>query len=336
MIEQDDNDVGNDDENDWMSKLLKSPMLKNIPFEDIPKIFMLFDKIEVIKKDTIIKQGEAGDYYYIIVEGRFRVSRKNKNQKKEVKLADLEEGSGFGEEALIGHIGRNATVTALTNGSLIRIKEKDFINLIKEKALNSISYDETEKKVKEGGICLDARFKNEFDKTALKLEGCINFPLDTLRLEANKLDNTKEYIVYCDNGARSAIEAFLLMERGFNVSYLEGGIESLSPQNNEGKELETEGNEVEKGVFANEPEKDLQSDIPSINTNQIISEQTDILLKFNLGNDKEMSDLSKVLNVVLSNIYKQLEQALEDKANLAAEKRIVEKKLKSVIDKNNN
>ena len=47
MIEQRDNNVSNDDENDWMSKLLESPMFKNIPFEDIQKIFMLFEKIEV-------------------------------------------------------------------------------------------------------------------------------------------------------------------------------------------------------------------------------------------------------------------------------------------------
>jgi len=49
-----------------------------------------------------------------------------------------------------------------------------------------------------------------------------------------------------------------------------------------------------------------------------------------------MNDMSKVLKVILSEIYKQLEQALEEKANLAAEKRIVEEKLQSLLDKNNN
>ncbi|MEE8298290.1 MAG: hypothetical protein V3R67_02805, partial [Thermodesulfobacteriota bacterium] len=72
------------------------------------------------------------------------------------------------------------------------------------------------------------------------------------------------------------------------------------------------------------------------NTAQITSEQNDILSKLNLGDDKDMNEMSKVLSVVLSNIYKQLEQALEDKAILAAEKRIVEDKLKSVLDENKN
>ncbi|MCH6575489.1 MAG: cyclic nucleotide-binding domain-containing protein [Bacteroidetes bacterium] len=335
MIEQEDNNVSKD-ENDWMSNLLKSPMFKNIPFEDIQKIFMLFEKIEVAKNDTIIKQGEAGDYYYIIEEGRFRVSRKIKNQKKKFKLADLESGAGFGEEALIGNVARNATVTALTNGNLIRIKESDFVNLIKEKVLKSISYDDTKKMVKDGAICLDARFKNEFDKAALKLKGCINSPINTLRLEADKLDKNKEYIVYCNNGARSAIVAFLLMERGFNVSYLEGGLEELPLPDSKDKEPDIKDDEAEQDELAKKSKKDSQAEMPSINTAQIISEQNDIFSKLNLGDDKDMNEMSKVLSIVLSNIYKQLGQALEEKANLAAEKRIVEEKLQSLLDKNNN
>ena len=334
MIEQEDNNIGSDDETDWMSKLLESPMFKNIPFEDIQKIFMLFEKIEVVKNDTVIKQGEAGDYYYIIEEGRFRVSRRIKNQNKDFKLADLEDGAGFGEEALIGDVARNATVTALTDGNLIRIKESDFVNLIKEKVLNSISYDDTKKMVKDGAICLDARFKNEFDRATLKLKGCINSPLNTLRLEADKLDKSKEYIVYCDNGARSAIVAFLLMERGFNVSYLECGLEGVPLPDSKDKERDIKHDKAEKSELAKKVKTDSQSEVPSIKTDKIIPEQEDILAKLSLVDDKDMNEMSKVLSVVLSNLYNQLEQALEDKAILAAEKRIVEDKLKSVLDEN--
>ena len=336
MIEQEDNNVSNDGESNWMSMLLGSPMLKDIPYEDIQKIFMLFEKITVTKNDIIIKQGEVGDYYYIIEEGRFNVSRKIQNQKKEFNLADLEVGDGLGEEALIGSVVRNATVTALTDGKLIRIKEEDFVNLIKDKVLKSISYDDTEKKIQEGAMIIDVRFKDEVDKAALKLKVWIKLPLNTLRIEADKLDKTKEYVFYCDNGKIIAIEAFLLMGRGFNVSYLEGGIERPSAPDKEGKEPDTEGDEVEKKELTNKLEKDLQNDILSINTTQIISEQVDILSKFNLSNDKEMNDMSKVLKVILSEIYKQLEQALEEKEKLAAEKRIVEEKLQSLLDKNNN
>jgi len=126
------------------------------------------------------------------------------------------------------------------------------------------------------------------------------------------------------------------MERGFNVSYLEGGIERLSAPNNERKEADTKGDEIEKEELAKKSEKDSQNAMLTNNTAQITSEQNDILSKLNLVDDKDMNEMSKVLSVVLSNIYKQLGQALEEKANLAAEKRIVEKKLQSMLDKNNN
>ena len=150
------------------------------------------------------------------------------------------------------------------------------------------------------------------------------------------VDKNKEYIVYCDNGARSAIVAFLLMERGFNVSYLEGGLERLPITNSKDKKPDIKNDETEKKEHAKESEKDSQNGMLSTNTDQIISEQNDIISKLNLVDDKDMNEMSKVLSVVLSNIYKQLEQALEEKATMAVEKRIVEEKLQSMLDKNNN
>jgi len=123
-VQDNNNTSNNNEENDWMSKLLHSHIFKNIPFQDIQKIFLLFEKTDVSKGYKIINQGDVGDYYYIIDEGRFRVSRKSPKQNKEFTLADLHEGKGFGEEALIGNVARNASVTALTNGKLTRIQKE--------------------------------------------------------------------------------------------------------------------------------------------------------------------------------------------------------------------
>ncbi len=61
-----------------------------------------------------------------------------------------------------------------------------------------------------------------------------------------------------------------------------------------------------------------------------------MLSKLNLAQDGEMSELSNVLNVVLSNIYNQLEQALKEKAEVEVEKRIIEEKLEDVLSKEKN
>jgi len=330
-----DDDSRDEETNDWMSQILNSHLFQNISFQEIQKIFLLFEQIDVIKDDRIIEQGDAGDYYYIVSEGHFRVSRNIPNQKNEFKLADLHEGNGFGEEALIGNVQRNASVTALTDGKLTRIKKDNFVNLIKDKVLRSVSYDEIKNMVKLGAICLDIRFKNEFEHATLKLKECRNFPLDTLRIDMDKLDKDKVYITYCDNGARSAIAAFLLMERGFKVSHLKDGIEKLLPADNKHektKEKISEENNEQQDKNLQQVKPDMES---VSKVNQIMEEQNEVLSKFNIGTDGETNELSKVLNVVITSIYHQLEQALKEKAEVEVEKQHIEEKLQDLLDKDN-
>lgn len=335
MSIQDENNVASDDD-DWMSKLLHSHIFKGIPFQDIQKIFLLFEEVDVSKDDKIISQGDTGDYYYIINEGRFRVSRRNPKQKKDFKLADLSEGDGFGEEAIIGNVERNASVTALTNGKLIRINEDDFINLIKDKVLNTISYDEIKEMVKQGSVCLDARFKDEFEQATLKLKGSLNLPLNLLRFEVDKLDKDKNYIVYCDNGARSAIAAFLLMERGFNVSHLKGGIEGILPPEDPKKETNVEDEPVPKEMNDQETEEGTLNNVAGMNARQMYEEQRKILAKLTNEQDVDMKELSNMMNKVLSGMYKQLEQVIHERIEVEKEKRILENKLKNSVSTDKN
>jgi len=60
---------------------------------------------------TIVKQGEPGDEFYIIVEGGAIVTQTIDNQ--EVKVGDLEKSDYFGEIALWLDRPLAATVTAL-------------------------------------------------------------------------------------------------------------------------------------------------------------------------------------------------------------------------------
>ena len=64
---------------------------------------------------AVIRQGDPGDYYYVMREGRANVSRKAESGKV-VMLGELGAGQGFGEEALLAGAPRNATVVMLTPG----------------------------------------------------------------------------------------------------------------------------------------------------------------------------------------------------------------------------
>jgi CRP-like cAMP-binding protein len=211
-----------DDGVDWMTRMLQSELFSRMPTANIHALFSLLESVEYKAGEEVIRQGDPGDHYYIIQEGRCQVLRAPPSGGKEIKLAELHAGDSFGEEALITNTTRNATVSMLTPGLLMRLSKDNFIELIKKPTLQRVTLAKAREMVKAGAQWLDVRFKNEHDQSAI--ENSVNIPLNVLRMQADKLDRNKEYIVYCDTGGRSSTGAFLLAGRGFKVSYLDGGL----------------------------------------------------------------------------------------------------------------
>ncbi|MFV8828880.1 rhodanese-like domain-containing protein [Alkalihalobacterium sp. APHAB7] len=57
-----------------------------------------------------------------------------------------------------------------------------------------------------------------------KIQGVINIPLGLLEFRMHELDKSKEYIIVCRSGARSATAVKFLESYGFNVTNLAGGM----------------------------------------------------------------------------------------------------------------
>ncbi|MEZ5446086.1 MAG: cyclic nucleotide-binding domain-containing protein [Gammaproteobacteria bacterium] len=206
---------------DWVGSLLQSELFARVPASNISKLLSTMEAVSYKKGDVVVKQGDAGDYYYLIREGRCEVLR-NTSSGQEVKLAELGVGESFGEEALVSDSRRNATVRMLSAGTLLRLTKDDFVNLIKNPLISTVNYEQGCDQVsKAGAVWLDVRFRDEH--AAGSIPGSMNVPLSMLRAQAAKLDHDKHYIAYCDTGSRSSVAAFVLTERGFEASYLEGG-----------------------------------------------------------------------------------------------------------------
>ncbi|MBT7951194.1 MAG: cyclic nucleotide-binding domain-containing protein, partial [Gammaproteobacteria bacterium] len=171
---------------------------------------------------VVIKQGDPGDKYYIIADGKCNVLRTPPSGGKDIKLAVLGVGDSFGEEALITESIRNATINMATDGILMQLSKENFDELIKNPTLQSVSYEDATGLIEAGAAWLDVRIKKEHESHAIA--DSLHIPLSILRMQAEKLEQDRKYIVYCDTGGRSSTAAFLLAERGFDVSYLEGGI----------------------------------------------------------------------------------------------------------------
>ncbi len=205
---------------DWLMTLLQSELFTRIPPSNIQGLLDTLETISLQAGDVVIKQGEPGDFYYAIQSGACEVVRSGANQ-REIKLAELETGATFGEEALISGAKRNATVRMTRAGDLARLTKEDFSRLIKAPLLNSMTRQQAETKIAAGATWLDVRFEDEFAHNGIA--GAVNIPHGTLRTRMDELNPESAYVAYCDTGGRSSAAAFLLAEKGFEIGYVEGG-----------------------------------------------------------------------------------------------------------------
>ena len=218
-IQDDEEDEGGD----WMTRILQSKAFLQVPPGNIQAMFMRIQEVPAKAGDVIIKQGDDGDFYYIVTSGECKVTRTSKTG-SELTLATLKAGAAFGEEALLSDAKRNANIVMATDGMLMRLSKEDFNELLKEPMLTWVTREEGDEMVKNGAVWLDVRLDSEHKHNGL--EGSINIPLFMLRLKVATLSEDKKYILYCDTSRRSAAATFLLSERGLDVACLKDGIMS--------------------------------------------------------------------------------------------------------------
>jgi CRP-like cAMP-binding protein/rhodanese-related sulfurtransferase len=215
-------------EDDWMTRMLHSQAFIKLAPVEIQRLLRTLTSVTVSAGDTVIRQGQEGDYFYIIREGKCSVTRQVSSKGWDVPLAELSAGDCFGEEALVSDARRNATVTMLTDGHLMRLSKKEFLELLKKPLVHYVGIEEARSIADNGGIWLDVRLADECSNA---MENSINIPLAEIREKAPDLSKDRSYIICCDTGRRSASAAFLLSQREFEVNVLEGGLNSVVPVN---------------------------------------------------------------------------------------------------------
>jgi rhodanese-related sulfurtransferase len=216
---------------DWMNETdifsafnLQSGVFSRLPAANVEELFKRMTCIAVTAGQVVVQQGGEGDYYYLIQKGSAEVSRIVDLSQPPDILAELHEGSAFGEEALVSDNKRNATITMKTDGELLRLNKKDFVELLKDPIINQVNLVEAQAKVAEGGVWVDVRLPSEFKHDHFK--EAVNLPLNEVRQLVIALDKSKEYILYCQTGRRSSVAAFIMVQCGFKVAVLEGGTRS--------------------------------------------------------------------------------------------------------------
>ncbi|HRQ66550.1 MAG TPA: cyclic nucleotide-binding domain-containing protein [Xanthomonadaceae bacterium] len=207
-----------EDATDWMTAMLQSPAFLRVPPAHIAQLFACMQPQHFAAGETIIRQGDEGDCYFVITEGRVQVVREADDGLNEDELGQIGVGRGFGEEALLSGQPRNATVRALTRATVMRLDKKDFARLLQAPMLREIDLAECGRDT----CLLDVRLPEEFAQG--HLPGALNAPLVTIRDAAERLDAGRAHAVYCDTGRRSASATYLLCERGIDALLVRGGV----------------------------------------------------------------------------------------------------------------
>lgn len=221
----DESEISREQPSNWMIRMLQSQRFANLPPQNIQRVFERMERVDVSANELIIRQGDPGGYYYVIEEGYCDVSREPAGGGREVHLAELGPGDGFGEEALVSETPRNASVTMRSNGVLMRLDKDSFIELIRDPLINPISYAEAKRMVDEGAVWIDIRHRDQFAQGSFR--NARNIPRAVIRVECRKLVKGRKYIVCGEDPAGNAAAAFLLAERGYDVSYLREPLSKL-------------------------------------------------------------------------------------------------------------
>jgi len=81
-------------------------------------------------------------------------------------------------------------------------------------AVNRITAEELQQKMKGDLVVIDVRKKSEFDSE--HVEGAVNVPLNQINQHLEKFPKEQEFILHCAGGYRSMIAASILQQRGWS------------------------------------------------------------------------------------------------------------------------
>lgn len=217
LLQMDSDDV------EWLERLLENPLFSKVPPANVQQMVGRLQRIELPAGSEVLREGEAGDCCYFLREGRAEVIRGAGSDHQ--VLAELEVGACFGEEALLSDRPRNASVTLLEDGVVMRLDRQDFFALLRAPVVDEVSLGEASRLLAAGAQWLDVRLQDEYERA--HAPEALNMPLHLLRLKTRLLDPARDYLCYCDSGKRSASAVFLLSQLGFRAYALRDGLDAL-------------------------------------------------------------------------------------------------------------
>ena len=112
-----------------IASLRAIPMFSSVSDEALESIASLLIERSFPKHKTIVEEGAPGDYMYIIVEGRVKVTKLSGDGREKI-LELLDVGDFFGEMSLFDEAPRSASVKGLSQVRILALARNDFLRLL--------------------------------------------------------------------------------------------------------------------------------------------------------------------------------------------------------------
>jgi CRP/FNR family transcriptional regulator, cyclic AMP receptor protein len=106
--------------------LKRAPLFDSLSRKDLTQLARVAEDLEVAPGTVLCKEGEIGREFFVIVDGKVKVTRKGR------RVAMRGSPDFLGEIALLEELPRTATVTAETSVRLFVLTGKDFRYLLDE------------------------------------------------------------------------------------------------------------------------------------------------------------------------------------------------------------
>ncbi|HKN37495.1 MAG TPA: cyclic nucleotide-binding domain-containing protein [Acidimicrobiia bacterium] len=104
----------------YIEHLTQVPLFSACSRDELQKLAKRTTDIPIAEGHVLVKEGDRGLEFFVIVSGLAKVSRRGR------KVGELGPGDFFGELALLIDSNRNATVTALTPMEAIVLSRREF------------------------------------------------------------------------------------------------------------------------------------------------------------------------------------------------------------------
>ncbi|MBL4849688.1 MAG: cyclic nucleotide-binding domain-containing protein [Planctomycetes bacterium] len=109
-----------------LSLVREVPLFADLSGGQVTALCRRFSPRRVEADESVIRQGEAGDRFYLVRDGEFEVRQEGTSE----ALATLTRGDTFGEIALLRDVPRTASVVAVGPGELLGLERADFHSLL--------------------------------------------------------------------------------------------------------------------------------------------------------------------------------------------------------------